>query len=307
MTSVCATPFKLPGARWTLLDACGVPSTSATSSITTTGIIEVAETTNFEDREEFFEKNGDGTFCVQETNAPIMKYKELVFKVCTYDPELINMLTAEPLILDDATTPKSVGFRSRVGSAALSNFAMEGWTRTTNAANCSTTSPLYGYVLYPYCKEGVVDDVTWGNSNIVLTIKCRTAANPGWGVGPYNVVTSQAATLTTGQPMPLLTPVTSADHRIFRWTNLAPPPATCGAGPSTCVLPTITKVGSVATLTFPTPAQLPAIINWGDGTADTTVTTGTTTTHTYTSGTYNVTYNPTNYSQPPCTGSVTIP
>ena len=310
MTAICATPFKLPFVRMTLLDSCGVPQTTATSMYVTSGIIQIAETNNFEDREEFFQKNGDGTFCVQASNPPVLKYKELEIQLCVYDPEMVNAMTGEPLLTDDATTPNTIGFRSRVGSAALNNFALEGWTRLTNKTNCST-GPQYGYVLYPWCIEGYVDDVTWGNSNIIMTIKCRTNNNSPWGTGPYNVQVSQAATLTTGQPQGLFSAVGSQDHRSWELAYLAPPSTSlCGGQPSTLTLPTITKVGLVATLTFPSPnAHLPAIINWGDGTADTTVTTGTTTTHTYAgNGTYNVTYNPTTEgSGPPWKGVLTLP
>ena len=310
MTAICATPFKLPACRVTLLDSCGVPQTTATSMITTTGIIQVQQTNNYEDREEFFVKNGDGQFCVTASNAPILKYMELEIQLCLYDPEQINIMTAEPLVLDDTTTtPNSIGFRSQVGTASLNNFAFEGWTRLTNKTNCST-GPQYGYVLYPYCIEGTVDDVTWGNSNIVMTIKARTTGNAGWGTGPYNIDTSKASTLTTGQPQGLLTPILASQHRHWQLTSLAPPQGACGGQPSTLTLPTITKVALVATLTFPSPnAHLPAIINWGDGTADTTVTTGTSTTHTYAgNGTYNVTYNPTTEgSGPPWKGTVTLP
>ena len=119
MTSVCYTPFKVPRVRATQLSSCGVPVTGC-STVVTDGIISIEMTKEYEDREEFFVKNGDGTFCVKETNPPILKWINLVLTFCNVDPELVNIMSAEPLVLNDAATPVATGYSTQEGSAGWS-------------------------------------------------------------------------------------------------------------------------------------------------------------------------------------------
>jgi hypothetical protein len=308
-TSICATPFKLAAARFTLLNACGVPVNGASSSISVTGnMIEVAETRTWEDQEEFYTKNGLGQFCTTAATPPILKYIDVTVTLCATDPQLVNFLTNNTLVTDDSTVPQVIGYRDDdLASFNMGGVAVEGWTLLSGKTACSTGFQ-YGYVLYPFGIQGQIQDQTFGNNTVNLVVKFRTSDNSGWGVGPYNVNISNAPTLTTGQPMPLLTTVGAAQQRDWHLTALAPPIGACGAIPLVNTLPTLTTVARLVTLTFPTPANLPAIINWGDGTADTTVTTGTNVTHTYTAaGTYAVTYNPTGIgSTAPWTGNTPV-
>jgi len=286
MTSVCVTPFKLPRTRVTLLDACGNPVSSATSSVTSAGIVTIAETRQYEAQEEFYEKNGDGTFCVEDQTAPLYKYSDVVATFCNVDPELVNIMTAEPLVLDDATSPLSIGWRTQEGSAALVNFALEGWTRLTNKAACST-GYQYGYVLYPWCINGTMGDVTYGNNTVTFVVNFRTRNSSPWGTGPYDVNISSATT-TLGEPLPLLTPISSIQHRDWHLTALPPAIAGCGGGPLSFTLAAPTKASLTGTLTLPTlPAGvLPGYVDWGDATAPQLVTVGPTVNHTYIAGTY---------------------
>ena len=82
------------------------------------GIISIALTKEYEARQEFFVKNGDGDFCVQETNPPILKWINIVVTFCNVDPEMVNIMTAEPTVLNDAVAPSAVGFSTQEGSAA---------------------------------------------------------------------------------------------------------------------------------------------------------------------------------------------
>lgn len=72
MTSRCYTPWKVPKVRATQLNSCGTPVTGC-STVVTDGIISVAMTKEYEARQEFFVKNGNGDFCVKQTNPPILK------------------------------------------------------------------------------------------------------------------------------------------------------------------------------------------------------------------------------------------
>lgn len=301
-TSYCFTPFRLPAVRLTLLNSCGVVSTSSCSSISSNGIVTVEQTATIEDRVEAFEKNGDGTFCVQDEVPPILKFIDLTLTFCNVDPELVNFGTGQALVLDDADTPTAIGNIVKQGDAATVNFAFEGWTRLANQADCTT--PKYGYALWPWLIDGMMSDITYsaGTANFVMT--CRTKMGGAWGVGPYSVFASQA-TATLGNPMPLLTAVGATEHKRFFVTALAPPTGACGCISTALTMTAPTAVGLAVTLTLPA-GTAPAYIDWGD-LSHTTSAAGPTSAHTYAlAGTYIITLKPRSYSSATYTTSVTV-
>jgi hypothetical protein len=280
------------------------------STIATDGIVMVEETTVYRDREEFFPENGNGDFCAEETTAPLIKWLGLKITYCGVDPQLVNMLTGNPVLLDDDEVPNQIGYGVDQGAVALSNFAFEGWTRLTGSSNCAGSTLQYGYVLYPWVKQATISDVTYQNDVANFVIEAIAVRFSQWGVGPYNVVTSEL-TATLGNPMPLFTAITAARYKDVLVTKLAPPPSACG-----CValplafLVALSKVSLTVTLTIPTPTAtyLPATIDWGDGTAIQQVTSGTTVPHTYSAGgTYTVKFNTKNFSSAPFQGTITVP
>jgi hypothetical protein len=226
MTTVCYTPFKIPRVRATLLNSCGVPVTGC-STVVTDGIISIEMTKEYEDREEFFVKNGDGVFCVRETNPPILKWINLVLTFCNVDPELVNIMSAEPLVLNDAASPVSTGYSTTEGSAANANFALEGWTRITGSGVACTGGQEYGYVLFPWIVEGTIGDLTLENGAANFVLNARTRSSSPWGLGPYMVDYSDNPAGSTTQ-IPLLTPILSTQHHRMFLTRLAPPTSACG-------------------------------------------------------------------------------
>ena len=227
MTSVCFTPFKLPRVRVTKLNSCGQAVTGTCSQVVTDGIISVASTKEYEDRQEFFVKNGDGLFCVRETNPPILKWINLVFTFCNVDPELVNLLTSNSMVSDDSAAAKHTGYNEDENSAATSFFAFEGWTRLANQGISCTGGVEYGYVLYPRVVEGTIGDITYQNDAANFIVNARTSSGSLWGVGPYFVDLSDAVG-TLDQPIKLLTPILSTQHSRMFITRAAPPTASCG-------------------------------------------------------------------------------
>ena len=227
MATVCFTPFKIPRIRVTRLNSCGQVVTGSCSQVVSNGIISIEMTKNYEDREEFFVKNGDGTFCVRETNPPILKWIDLVVTLCDVDPDIINIMAAEPLYTSNDTASTKIGWSTEEGSAASSNFALEGWTRLANTAALCTGGQEYGYVLFPWVVEGTIGDMTFENGVVNFTLNARTHANSLWGVGPYNVDYSDNPAGST-TPIPMNTPILSTQHHRMFLTRLAPPAAACG-------------------------------------------------------------------------------
>jgi hypothetical protein len=191
------------------------------------GIISIEMTKEYEDREEFFVKNGDGQFCVKETNPPILKWINLVITMCNVDPELVNIFSAEPLVLDDAELPRATGWSTQEGSVAESFFALEGWTRVSGLTTPCTGGAEYGYVIFPFVIEGTIGDMTLENGVANFVLNARTRSGSNWGTGPYFVDYSDTPAGSTTQ-IPLLTPIGSTQHHRMFLTRLAPPTASCG-------------------------------------------------------------------------------
>lgn len=229
MTSVCFTPLKIPRVRVTRLDSCGRVVTGSCSQVVTDGIISVEMTKNYEDREEFFIKNGDGRFCVRETTPPILKWIDLVFTFCNVDPDIVNIMSGEPLVQSDDTAQTKIGWSTAENSVDTVNFAFEGWTRLSGTSSgCSGgTGVEFGYVLFPWVIEGTIGDMTLENGVANFIVNARTRSRSLWGVGPYNVdLSDNPGTLNT--PIPLLTPITSIQHHRMFITRLEPPASACG-------------------------------------------------------------------------------
>ena len=309
MPSICASPLRVPAVRLTQLDSCGNVVEGDCASATSTGIITIEQTLELNDRQDYFTVNADNEVCIDDTAPPILKWINLTITFCNVDPELFNIATAEPLILDDVTpTPNAVGFGTDVGSVDNSFFAFEAWTRLSRSNACDGGTQRYGYFLLPFLSEGMTGDLTLENGLANFTVTARSNANSLWGVGPYNIQLTQAA--PAGVPSPLFSPIPSNRHRQMQWVNLAPPAGVCGCTALPLEL-TVTATGAgthPATVTFPTPTSttLPAIIDWGDASTDT-VTTGSSMVHDYASaGTYDVTFSPTSYSSASYEGTVTV-
>lgn len=228
MTSVCFTPLKVPRVRVTKLDACGTVVTGSCSQVVTDGIISVNIAKNYENRQEFFVKNGDGQFCVKETTAPILKWLNMTYTFCNVDPDILNLISGEPLYVSDDANGTKKGWSTQEGSVATVNFAFEAWTRlaATTSAAC-TGGPTYGYVLIPFNIEGVIGDMKLENGVADFTVTTRTKAGSNWGVGPFNVDLSQNVA-TLGNPIRMLTPIGALQHHRMFITQLAPPASQCG-------------------------------------------------------------------------------
>lgn len=236
MTSVCYTPFKIPRVRVTKLNSCGLPVTGC-STVVSDGIISIAMTKEYEARQEFFVKNGDGVFCVKETNPPILKWENLVITFCNVDPELVNIMSAEPLVLSDAVVPLSTGYSTDELSAGAANFALEGWTRLSNNGGVACSGGTeFGYTLWPWVVEGTVGDVTYENGAANFVLNARTRSASPWGLGPYFVDYSDNPAGST-TPIRLLTPITATQHERRFITRLPPPTAACGCTTLSSLIP----------------------------------------------------------------------
>ena len=304
MASECHSVVRAPAMRVTRLDECGVAVESTCSSATTEGFVEIALTKVFQERQDALQLNANGDICVDKPKAPILRWYEANIQFCNVDPELFNIMTAEPLVLNDAADPVAVGWDTEIGSAEISNFALEFWVGTEDEG-CEDGEVVYGYGILPWMYQGNLMDLTIGNAVVTFTVNAITKKGSPWGVGPYNVLINESG-VNAGLPGPMLTAIGPNTVKRFFWTRLAPPTGQCGCIDATPLLEN-TPAGGTApeaiTFTIPTDADgnflIPGILDFDDLTANEVVTTGTPVVHNYTvAGTYNATYSLTEESGP---------
>jgi hypothetical protein len=212
--------------RVTRLTACGAPSLGPASKIETAGFVSVSLTSNTQTPEAIEVTNANGDICISDT--PVSKFinygAEIAF--CGVDPELVAMLTGQPVVMGGTASADIVGFRqnSRI-DVNLIGFALELWTGIAGDA-CTAGSVDYGYILLPFLKGGTLSDFTVENGAINFTLTGATTRDgAGWGVGPYNVTLGP-----TGISSPLLTTITVGDHLHVERVSVAPPtPVDTGA------------------------------------------------------------------------------
>lgn len=308
MPSVCHSVVRAPAARVTRLGPCGEISDTGCDFATTESFVEITLTKVFQERQDALQLNANGDICVDKPKYPILRWYEVAIQFCNVDPELFNIVSAEPLVMNDALTPEAIGWCTLPDSAASSNFALEFWTGTEDEGCDEDDQVTYGYGILPRIIQGVIGDVTITNGVINFTVTGITRAGNQWGTGPYNVIINETGA-NAGLPGPLLEAINTSSHKCFFWTKLGPPEGQCGCQdltPELIVLPLAGLAAVLRTMTFPLGADgdplLPATIDWDDGTIAT-VTSGTTATHTYAVGTYNATFKPLDQSAPTYTSA----
>lgn len=309
MVAVCHSVVRAPAARVTRLNTCCEAVSTGCDYATTESFVDITLTKVLQERQDAFQLNAHGDICVDKPKFPILRWYEVVVTFCGVDPELFNIVSNEPLILNDAVVPEAIGWCTLPDSASAANFGLEFWTGT-DEDGCEDGDVDYGYGSLACIKQGMIGDVTIANGVINFTVSGITQIPNAWGLGPYNVLINETGA-NAGFPGLRLTEMDPRAHKCFFWTKLAPPPGACGCQDLTPLV-TVSPLAGAAplnvTLTVPTGIDgnplLPGVINWDDASPLQVVTSGTSVPHTYTlAGTYNATYRSTGYSAPTYTSA----
>lgn len=206
--------------RVTRLDGCGNPAPGPDSVVASKGFISVGLTANTEEGEAISVPNANGDICISDIPAPKFTGYSLEISLCGVNPNLVNLLTNQPLVYDGATTPAPIGFRMNSGvDVDSSGFALELWSGVPAAACVPGQAQQYGYLLIPFIKGGVLGDLTVENGPVNFNVTgARSKDGSGWGVGPYNVTLNG-----TGVSSPLLKTIDAKDHLHVQVTSVPPP------------------------------------------------------------------------------------
>lgn len=221
MSSVCGVPIKGRVLRVVQLDVCGVPITGVAGRvIVANSFTKVTMAPQYEDGTEFFERTADGSICVNQKDAPILKRMQLSVDLCAVDPDYT------PLILSarELTTTAPVsgyGFAIQEG-APSSHFSLECWQYVGGSGQCAPGGlQQFIYNAWPHCYNARLQDYTIENAKSVLSFMCETqAAASQWGDGP--------GTGLSWLPVGAGGLSATLDHWLWNITTVAPPTPQCG-------------------------------------------------------------------------------
>lgn len=207
--------------RATRLDECGAIDYGTCGSVVSKGFINIELENQETSPEEIAQVLADGTRCYYYQTPKLLNGVQATIEFCEVDPELFEMITGAPLVLDDDSEPQ--GFTTDSAAYGVGNVALEVWTNLANPT-CTAFGRRWGYYLMPWLHQGVVGKPTIENGAVNFTIdEAITQDGNQWGVGPYNIQYDNTDALS-----PLFVPITSTTHDLIYKVNLAPPAVTDG-------------------------------------------------------------------------------
>lgn len=294
MSGIRDTPVKGKMLRLTQLDTCGNPVlvNGWPVHVTSKGFVSVEYEPEFDDGDEIEQKNADGDACVYEPGRRRTKFYNVTIVVCGVDPELFQLWSGMPLILDENGAATGIRMTSQLN--VDSAVAVELWSGTA-LKKCppgsSASRPRYGYFLLPNVIDGVVTDFTIENGAANFTLSGKAIDGSGWDVGPYEVY------LRSTGVAKLPDPIGDRDLLHMDWTMLPPPAPSSGIAPRPADGALAKDPADTTGMTTRfTPSYVPAApgnaytIEWGDGAMSAGPASAGTVSHQYTTaGTYLVT------------------
>lgn len=211
--------------RLTALDECGVPLFGQPATLVSDGVVRVASTSEYEDGEETYKKNGAGKPKVVHKDPDQLKYISLEIEFVGVDPQAWGLITGMPVMTNYAGDATGL----RLGNYDTgANFALELWTDIPGTP-CGADGKPYGYFCWPWVGQGRVGDLELAETAADFTLSATTKSGAAWAEGPYDV----ALHLTDPEDPdsgtiagPLLEPATSKDHVLLDQVNVPPPAAT---------------------------------------------------------------------------------
>lgn len=214
MSAICASPIKAEVARFTLLNACGVPVTGVGSKqVTTDSFTQIEATPNYEDGERFLLRKANGQPCVNQLDAGFFNWVEETTTLCTIDPDLIAFITGATLLVNGVT-----GTGAMLGEGLITaRFSKEVWQQVAGAGACDPSGvQRYFYWAFPNEGDAQIQAFTFADATFEFAFASTTrAASPLWFLGNAWLGTN-----------PVWGP---GKHYAFNITTVPPPLPACGA------------------------------------------------------------------------------
>lgn len=225
-TSKCFSLVRGRVMRVTRLDGCGARVLGPTSTVVSDGFITVGLAPQIEEGQTISVSNAAGNICILDEPPPKFTGYDITVEFCGVNPDLLNLMTGNPVVTDSTVDEQGVGFRVNSGiDLTASGFALEVWSGVPAGVCEPGEETNYGYFLVPFAQGGVVGDISIGNDAVNFTLTgARSKDGSGWGVGPYDVVRDGSSLAA-----PLKDAIDEKDHLHMELTSVAPPEGVCGA------------------------------------------------------------------------------
>ncbi|MFB0617225.1 hypothetical protein [Streptomyces sp. AGS-58] len=205
--------------RVTRLDQCGHPVPGPNGFVFDC-FSSLAMNNNSDDGDDIEYKAANGRVCGYRKGCPTFRGFDLELNVFSVSPELIEILTGNPVYM--SWDGKPIGFDT-CSIKCSSGFALELWAEVLGNECEDGSQGQWIYFLLPWVANGLLGDLEIGSEAVTLQITGSTRAGGAWDVGPYKVQPTDA----TGTPGPLLTPLGDQCHRRTFITATPPPVPSC--------------------------------------------------------------------------------
>ena len=224
MVTKCFTVVRGKRLRITRLDECGNPPAAAAedSFVVTKGFVTAELTAVVSDGTDIEQMNANGDLCVSDRSRDQFRRWDLSLEFCEVDPSILEMITN--VTLEEDWNADVVGIRQPEGSS-VDSFALELWTGVPGTDCLPGEDATYGYMLVPFVIGNTLGDITIENGATTFTATAHTKGGGGWGVGPFDVVSTDGV----GGAGPLEVAIAAGEHLVLRTTTIAPPDAVCGS------------------------------------------------------------------------------
>jgi hypothetical protein len=168
--------------RVTKLNADGTLATGASASYVTKAVISLSMTPEYEDGDEFVQKNAGGEVCVTFKAPDTLKRVSLEIAICNPDPEFTAMVAGGELL---SASGQSVGWAAPIiGTDANPNgVAVEMWSRAIVAGKPASSNPFWHWI-FPYAVLRQGGDRTIENDILATAFEGWGVGNLGFGSGP---------------------------------------------------------------------------------------------------------------------------
>lgn len=201
--------------RVTKIDQCGTPIPGPNAFVAEC-FASLAMNPNVDEQDDITYRAANGTLCGVKRGCPTFLGYDLEFNFFQVSPQLIDILTGNPIVMDFAAVP--VG-NDDCNIQCARGFALELWSELISPTCSVSGNQRFLYTLIPWVTNAYISDLEIGSEQVTFQLVGSSRAGGSWGVGPYPVVPVDVA----NTPGPMLTPLGQTCHRRMQITSIAPP------------------------------------------------------------------------------------
>lgn len=201
MATICAPTLQACRLRLTRLDNCGRPVAGPKSVIVPgsdrgTGFISIGLTFENEDGEEFIQADSCGNLCINQTACDKFKRVTADINWCIYNPEVIELVTGNQLLLDGTGNAAGVAFGDY--GQCDGGWSLEWWQKLAGASCDAAGEPMWNYWALTNLGLGTMSDLTFENGAFTFSTTADSRAietDNQWGtnnLGPFATLPASA-------------------------------------------------------------------------------------------------------------------